>query len=811
MIQNYLKIALRNLSKNRTYAGINIFGLSVGIAACLLLFRLIYFELSFDRYHTKHNRIVEVMTNSSREGAPEDHTPGIPIPAMEEMKNKISQFQAFARIHSMWPTITVPDAPGSNTGKMIPTVEEKEVGVFTEPSFFDIFDWKWLNGSPDVLNEPNVVVLNRSMAERCFGNWETAIGKTVLMDGLVLLTIKGVVENAPENTDFPLHVIASYETVKKNPDLFNYNADWGSTSSNDQAFGLITDPGQRPALESALAAIGQEHYSERGSSFKKWHSSLPLSELHFNEEYGGRLGMHVMPMNRIRVLSLIGVLMIIMACFNFINLATAQAAGRAREVGVRKSLGSSKGQLVGQFMSETAMIVIFAVALGTAMAAGLAPMLKYISDVPDSVPFLSNPSVWMFLGAVTVLVTLLAGFYPSLVLSGFQPSRALKNDITSKTVGGISLRKALVVGQFMIAQALIVGTFVTVGQMNYLRNLDLGFKPDLVYSFNMSSDSASVLRFETLKNQIKALPAVESVSLSSDVPSSGNNWASNFALGRGADDAPFAVFMKIADADYLETYHLKLVAGRNLQPSDTMRGVLVNQFLLKKLGNINPEEALTKEFRIGGGKWQPIVGVVEDFKANSAREEMKPFAIYSKKSYYGTTNVKMKPDNMQGTVAQIQQIFGQIYPEQVFDGKFVDERIAEFYDDEARFAALCKGFTLLAILISCLGLYGLASLMTVQRTKEIGIRKVLGASVTSITGLLAKDFLLLVIIAIVIASPIAWYFMDRWLADFVYRLPLSLWIFGLAGVIAVAVAFVTVSFNSIRAALMNPVQSLRSE
>jgi ABC-type antimicrobial peptide transport system permease subunit len=281
-------------------------------------------------------------------------------------------------------------------------------------------------------------------------------------------------------------------------------------------------------------------------------------------------------------------------------------------------------------------------------------------------------------------------------------------------------------------------------------------------------------------------------------------------LGRGGDDAPFSTFMKIIDADYVNTFGLKIVAGRNLQPCDTTREVLVNQFMLKKLGITN-EEALTKEFRIGSGKWNPIVGVVEDFKANSALQEMKPMVLFSKNAYYGTTSIKIRPENMQGTVTQIQQVFERVYPEQVFDGAFVDEGIASFYKEEERFTALSKGFTLLAILISCLGLYGLASLMTVQRTKEIGIRKVLGASIASITGLLAKDFLLLVGIAIVIASPIAWYFMDQWLSDFVYRVPISWWIFGLAGLIAVAVAFLTVSFNSIRAALMNPVKSLRSE
>ena len=818
MLSNYLLLALRTLSKNRVYAAINIVGLAIGICACLLLFRLVHYELSFDRHQPNYDRIVQAVTNDfNPEQGGEDFTPGIPIPAMDEMQQKVPQFEHFARVHSMWPTITVPDSPGSKIGRKFATDEEQEAGVFVEPAFFSIFNWTWLSGDASVLSAPNVAVFSKKMAEKCFGSWQLAQGQTVLMDGLVLLTVRGVVDDAPLNSDFPFHVIASYETLKKNPDLYNYNPGWGSTSSNDHAYALLREDsggqaGQMAAADQVLAQVGQERYAGRLKSrgIKRWHSLLPLAQIHFDDRYG-HLGLHKTSTSRLWTLSLIGLLVLVMACFNFINLATAQAAGRAREVGVRKSLGSSRGQLVGQFMGETGLIVLFAIGVGTGLAALLAPLLKRVSDVPDAMPFLGNPMVWAFLAATALLVTLFSGLYPSLVLAGFQPARALKNDITSRTVGGVSLRKVLVVAQFTVAQALIIGTLVTVSQMSHIQSLDLGYKPDLIYTTGVSSDSASVLRFGAFGQQLRQLPGVESVSFSTDVPSSDNNWAGNFAFGRGSDDAPFHTFMKFVDADYFGTYGLRLVAGRALQPSDTTREVVVNQTLLRKLGIANPEEALQKDFRLGGGKWMPVVGVVEDFKANSARDEMKPMVLFSKKEYYSTVGIKVRPDNMAATTAQVQQVYEATFPEQVYEGEFLDERIADFYRDEQRLSALCKGFAVLAVLISCLGLYGLASLVAVQRRKEVGIRKVLGASSASVVGLLSRDFLILVVASFAIAAPVAYWLMNQWLQDFVYRAPLAWWIFAATVTLACAVALLTVGLRAWRAAVANPVVSLRSE
>ncbi len=814
MVKNYFNLALRHLSKNRTYAAINILGLAIGVAACLLIFRLVRYELSFNSFYKNQDRIVRIVTHDKSETEGEGFTPGIPIPAMDEMQETVTQFAQFARVRTTWPTIAIPDPSGSSNaaaGRKFNTDEERETAIFTEPAFFHIFDWQWLSGDPkSSLSDPNSLVMARSMAEKCFGTWQMAVGQTVLMDNAVLLKVNGIVEDSPENSDFQCHLIISYATLKSKGDLYGFNPDWGSTSSNDQAFALLHDRHQWNAASASLAKVGQEaHY--KNSRNKRVHVLQALSDLHYDDRYGSSAGTHVTRKSRLWVLSSIGLLVLIMACFNFVNLATAQAASRSREVGVRKSLGGSRGQLVAQFMGETAVIVTLAVATGAALAAVSAPLLQYISNVPNEQPFLSEPITWLFLALTTFLVSAGSGFYPALILSGFEPVKALKNSITSKTVGGVSLRKILVVGQFVIAQALIIGTLVTVSQMDFLQKMDLGFKPDLVYVISgINGDSLNQSRFERFKSDLKALPAIKSVSFSSDVPSSNNNWASNFALG-STEDAPFATFMKIVDADYFETYGLRLVAGKMIQPSDTARDIVVNEFMLRKLGYSNPEEVLGKNFRLGGGSFKPVVGVVADFTANSAHEEMKPMAIFSRKEYYGTVGMKIQAQNLVATTAEIQRLFERTFPEQVFDGQFMDERIAEFYRDEARFSALCKGFAGLAILISCLGLYGLATLSTVQRTKEIGIRKVLGASVGNVVGLLSKDFLLLVLLAAFVAIPLAWYAMNAWLQDFVYRTALSWWIFAGTIGLSLLVALITVGLRAWSAARANPVRSLRSE
>lgn len=811
MLSTYLKLALRNLANNRLYSAINILGLAVGIAACLLIFRLVHYELSFNKHYKNFDRIVRIVTVTKSPEEGEGYTTGIPIPAMDAIQNTVTQFEHYARIKETWPTISVPDAKGGGASRKFNTDNDHELGVFAEPAFFKIFDWQWLSGDPaTALNEPNSIVLSQKMAEKCFDSWQSALGKTVLMDNAVLLTVRGVVANAPDNSDFPFHLLVSYETLKANKELYFYSSDWGSTSSNDQAYALLHDAGQVAAANASLATVGQKEYKDENPNFSKKHELQTLAGLHYDERFGINGG-HTISKSRLWILSLVGLLIVVMACFNFINLATALAARRSKEVGVRKTLGGSRVQLMRQFMGETALLVLFSVALGAVLAALLSPQLKHISEVPDALPFFSNPVIWLFLLAVTVVVSLFSGIYPSLVLAGFNPVTALKSNTAPKGAGGGSLRKSLVVLQFVIAQGLIIGTLVTVSQLDFIRKMNLGFQPDLVYTANVSYDSISGPRFETFKQQLLQIPGVVSASFGSDVPSSGNTWSSNFALGRGAQDALFNTSIKYCDPDYFKTYGLQLVAGRGLEPSDTMREAVVNQTLLRKLGMHNPGEVLGKELRLGGRRWMTVVGVVEDFHSHSLHQELEPITMTTRKEFYSVVGAKIHPENMSATTAAIRRLYDQTFPEQVLDGQYLDESIAEFYRDENRFSLTCKGFAVLAIFISCLGLFGLASLIAVQKTKEIGIRKVLGASVGSVVGLLSRDFLLLVLIAFALAAPLAWWGMSHWLQNFVYRVEIGWYLFAVTGVLALIVAMAAIGFQALRAALANPVESLRAE
>lgn len=811
MFYNHLKIALRALRKNKIYTIINITGLTLGIAAALLIFRLVNYEYSFNQNFSNYDRIVRVVGQTERADGEVEYGTCTPIPAMEEMENNVSQFEQMSRVREMWSSITIPDPNGGAPLKKLATTPP-ETGFFVESEFFQIFDLQWLAGaSENVLDEPGTIVLTQSWAEKCFGQWEAAMDQTVLLDNLYPVVVKGVVEDLPDNTDFPTPYFVSYPTVRANADAFFYDEEsWGSCSSNNQVYALLYNEDQIDDANAVLAQVGTEEYTGRRGVQERFHLLQPLADLHYDERFGNS-GSHRVEKSRLRVLSAIGVLILIMACFNFINLATAQASLRAKEVGVRKTLGGLRGQLVGQFMTETGLIVVLSVVMGAALATLALPLLKHVSEVPDDLPFFSNLLIWAFLAAIAVGVTVLAGLYPSLSLAGFKPVEALRSNSTRSLSGGVFLRKALVVLQFAIAQALIVGSIITILQLDYIRSKDLGFKKDLVYTFSFNSDSSTIARQSALKQRLLAIPAVEAVSFSSDQPFSGNTWASNFRYGSRPEDEPYGITLKFCDVDYQTTYGIELLAGKWYGTSDTMRQAVVNMTLLDKLGISNPEEAVGQKLRLGSSRVLEITGVSEDFYTHSLRQEHLPLLLTTRKDYYWEAGLKIRPNDISETTAAIQAAYDAVLPEQVFSGQFLDENIARFYEDDSRLASTCKAFGLLAVLISCLGLFGLATHAAAQRIKEVGIRKVLGASVAGIVALLSKDFLKLVILALLIATPVAWYFMSSWLEDFVYRIDIPWWAFMLAGAGAIGIAFLTVSYQSIRAALANPVKSLKSE
>jgi len=803
MIKNYLKIAFRNLQRHKAFSVINITGLAIGIAACLLLFTVVKYELGYDTFQPNYKRIYHVVTQDKFSDGM-TYNPGVPVAALDALRLKVPGV-LFACINSNYGSqVTVDNPNGTVSDKKF--IEEKGL-FFCDSKFFQVFNYKWLQGNANVLNEPNTVVLTKKVAERYFGNVQQAIDRTIKLDNAITLKVAGILEDVPINTDFPLGVMISYETLKNNGSKYNYRPDWNTLSSNFQVFTLLP-PNVKPGyVNSQLAQFSKKHYSNITSSVRLNYLQ-PLSKLHFDIRFD-IFGDHRTPMSTLWTLSLIGIFIIIMACINFINLSTAQAVGRSKEIGVRKVLGSNRTQLFLQVMGETSLIVITAVALAICIASLCLPFIKHFASIEESLN-LFNWQTFIFIAAVVVVVTILSGLYPSFTLSRYNPALALKNKITSANVGGISLRRGLVVMQFAISQILIIGTIIAVSQMSFVSHADLGFNKESVLLISANSDSAMIARMPAFKDRLLQTPGIQSVSYNTDAPSSDNLWSTNFAFNH-KEGEKYQVALKFADEDYFKTFGLQLLAGRIYDKSDTVKELVINETLAHKLGAQNVNDVVGKDLRLGGGNWNKIVGVVKDFKTNSLRENIKPIVMAENIKFYGLAAIKLRSSNMLKTQADIQSAWNKFFPEYTYTSTFMDDNIAKFYWQETQLALLYKIFAGLAIFISCLGLYGLVSFMAVQKTKEIGIRKVLGASVANIIYLFSKEFTILIAIAFVVAAPVAYFIMHGWLNDFVYRITPGIGIFLAAIIISIIIAWITVGYKAIKAAVVNPVKSLRSE
>ncbi len=802
MLKNYFKTAFRNLWRNKNFAIINISGLAVGIAVCLCIFLIIQFELSFDNFHSKKERIYRVYTEQQNEDGARP-TSGVPYPLPKAIHNDFPSMTASAVYSDRDDQIIIADEANEHSFKKF---KEPQGVFFVEPSFLQIFDFPLLAGEYASLKDPNTALLTRSTAEKYFGDWKLAIGKTIKRNNKQLLKITGILADVPLNTDFQLKILASYATMK---DEFLSNADdWQSVASNHGCYFLMPEGMTTLSMNAQLAAFTKKYKKEEAERGKQL--VQPLTDVHYNADINNFSDRRVSKV-LINTMWLVASFILLIACVNFINLATAQAFNRAKEVAVRKVMGSNRNQLRLQFYSEAALITLIAIMLSIGLVMLGLPYISSILELPLTISFTKNPGMIIFLCLIALAVTLLAGFYPALVLSRFNPVTALKSKINAGRSKGISLRRGLVVFQFVIAQALITGTIIIVKQMNYFRNYSMGFDKDAIVNINFPDDSAAKAKLAYLKNKLSSVDGVKSTSFSFASPADDGNWSSNFRFDHAEKETDWNANLKWADADYLKTYGISLVAGRNINPSDTAKEFLVNETLLKRLGITNPQDAINKEIDLWGQMKFPIVGVIKDFNAMSLREGIVPILITTMKNFYGTANIKLSTKDINGTLKKVEAVWNEVYPDFVYEQKFLDAKIENFYTQEGKLSELYKVFAILAIFLSCLGLYGLASFMAVQKTKEVGIRKVLGASVNNIIFLFSKEFLMLIGIAFLIAAPLAYYFMHDWLQDFVYRVNISWWVIALAGLIAVVVALITISFKAVKAAIANPVKSLRSE
>ncbi|HZE84044.1 MAG TPA: ABC transporter permease [Puia sp.] len=800
MIDNYFKTTLRSLVRNKSYAAINIVGLAVGIAACLLIFLVVQFELSFDNFHKNKDRIYRLVSVPEKEGTGFNFVAGVPLPVAEGLRIDYPRLEKVAAIFGRDGQITV---PGSDNKVPEKKFNEADSVFFAEPSFFDIFHFEWLAGNPKTaLTEPNTVVLTREAAEKYFGDWRSAIGKTLKFQNKDLFRVTGILKDIPVNTDLPLKIVFSYRSLK-NVDL----TDWVGTYGRGYCFALLP-PGMSPSQFNIELKSFVKRHKPAGAA-RKGIALQPLADMHFDPKYDNFNG-RVFSKELITALSLIGLFLLVIACVNFVNLATAQVVNRSREAGIRKVLGGRRKQLILQFMGEAGLITVLAVLLAISLAAIALPYLNTLLRLRLSLDIIRDRNTLLFLLLVTISVTTLSGFYPALIMSGFNPIHTLKNKITAKMVGGISLRRGLVVLQFGIAQALIIGVLVVMAQTDYFRNAAMGFDKEAILNVPIPSDSLSQSRMETVRNRLSQQPGIKNISFSTYTPSDNTYWSNNFTFDHSTHKTDFQASFKWADTAYFNTYNIQFLAGRPYEASDTLRELVVNETLVNKLGIRNPRDIIGKEISFWDKRAQ-VVGVVKDFHASSLHDPIVPVLMGCWKETYGVIGIRIQPERSKQTLTAIEKIWNAAYPQYVYEYQFLDEKINNFYQDESRLAQLYKIFAGIAIFISCLGLYGLVSFMAAQRTKEVGVRKVLGASVAHIMYLFSREFTILIGLAFLIAAPLAYYFMQRWLEGFVFRIRLGFGIFLLAIAGSLLIAWLTVAYRAFKAAMANPVKSLRTE
>lgn len=800
----YFKTAWRNLLRHKSYATLNIAGLAIALAACVVIFLVLQFETSYDSFWKNKDNIYEVVTKDM-DADGESYTVGLPFPSIDYLRKDYPQV-TFAQLMSVSGTqITATDATGrTNDKKFI-----EETGMFyADAQMFKIFNVQWLSGNEDVLNDPNSVALSKSTAKKYFGNANDAVGKFVKFDnGDYVIRVAAVFDDVPANSDFPFKVVGSYKGFQTHNSNDWPLKDWGANTSNHQVYALLPKGFNIATFNSYLSGF-EKKYNTDNKDTKRTHLLQPLSMIHFDERFSNN-GDHISSKTSLYTIALIGLLIIIMACINFVNISTALAVTRSKEVGVRKVMGSSRSQLRLQVYAETSIVVGAASILAFLLAWAASPYIKYITVVQAPLSIINSGSI-LFIVAIALVVIFLSGLYPAFMLSRFKPVEAIKNKINAAKAGGISLRRALVVVQFAFSQMLIIATIIVISQMSFVKNADLGYNKEAVLLVSGNGDSASRSKYPAFKNELLARSDVKSVSMSFDAPSSGNSWQSNFAFDK-MEDRDFAITLKFGDKDYLKTYNLQLVAGNFYNNSDTARGYIVNETFVKKVGLKSPKDAVGKMLRLGGQIPKPVIGVVKDFKMQSLREEVPPVALFPSQRWMTVAGIKLSSNNLGRSRDEIKAIWDKYFPEYVYSNAFLDDNINAFYTQEDRLSLLYKVCAVLAIIISCLGLYGLVSFMVVQKTKEVGVRKVLGASVGNIVYLFSKEFTLLIIIAFLAASPVAWYFMNKWLQNFQYRISIGVAVFLIAIAASAIIAWATVGYKAVKAALANPVKSLRTE
>lgn len=793
MVRNYLKVAVRSLLQNRLYATLNVFGLSLAITCTLIIYMVVSYHLSFDNFHGNAANIYRIVTERRSEVV--TYESGVPAPLGKVFRQDYNFAELVAR------TATFKDAQVTVEDAMQKHLFKEPYGfAFTEHTYFSIFHFPFQNGSPELsLSEPNTAVITRRLAIKYFGN-HNPINKRIRFGRNISVRITGILKDLPLNSHQKTEIFVSYNTLRQQNKWLAGEDSWNGISDAIKCYVRLRPQVHPGVVEHALQSYASKF---RPDSKSVHHYRLqPLSEFHFDARYGGEV-----EKQNLWILALIGLFLVSTACVNFINLATAQAIKRTKEVGVRKAMGGLRRQLFGQFITETAVITIIAFIVATGLTGAILPKVCTWFGMPLSLSLIADPQLVGFALLLVVLVTLMAGSYPGVIASGFQPIVALKGNISHRSMHGLDIRRVLIITQVALAQALIMSMIVITRQIEYARKSDLGFNRDAVITLPIAS---GYQKAKTVKLEMEQVTGVENITLCYAPPASNDrNWTTTPYYDNDLAGEPFQVSVKAADANFIKTFGLTLIAGRNMSISDSIREFIVNEAFVKKLNLASREKVLGKALDINENKGA-IVGVIRDFHDLSFHNDINPVAIFAAPDLYMAYAIKIKTEDLEGILNSLEGIWRSNHPENLFEYEFLDNDLASFYKMETLMFKLVLVFAALATVIGCLGLYGLISFMTARKRQEIGIRKVLGSTVGQIVWIFGKEFVHLIVAAFLISAPVVWWAMQKWLNGFKFKVELGLGvlIWGLMATFAVTV--LTISYRAVRAALQNPVDSLRN-
>lgn len=804
MIKNYLTITFRNFLRNGNYTLINILGLSTGITSCIILFLLIRFDTSVDKFQKNYDRLYRVVrTDQTASG--KVHESVTPYPFAGAFRHDFSEVALVTQFHYQ------------SQGFLTVGVEKHEVQkiVFADTSFFDVFSFGVISGNPaKELADPNKAFLTESLATKL----GLSVGDKLKFDNKLNLEVAGIVNDVPSNSHIQYTMIISMPSFTA--DFFGWPVDnWGLNSAGF-SYVVLPEAITEEQIESQFPAFVKKYYNTEEAARTEYFLQ-PFSEIHFDTTYTTTPGdLENVDQSYLFVLAVLGVFILLIACINFVNLATALAIKKSKEIGIRKTLGARRSQLTLYFLSETLLLTLFAVIISLGLVEWILPWLRDFIDKDIRLGLFTDPSILLFLLALLVVSTFISGFYPGVILSGFDPVEVLKNKISARGSSGATVRRMLVVCQFIIAQLMIIGMLVISGQMNYMNSKSLGFNAKLILNVPLPDNKAEKL--QSFRERLESNSAIRSVSFAVGAPTADSNIGTGFYLQESGPEQVHPVRIKTVDIHYKETYQLEMKAGRWFTESEAKVAadtsvkdrytVIVNETAVTRLGIKSPEEALGKRVHLGLNDVNPpIVGVVTDFHQQSLRDEIMPLVMIVFPSLYYDAGIAITGENIPETIEFVKKTWTDLFPEEYFNYEFLDDHLRNLYEAEQRQLVLFRIFSGISIFIGCLGLLGLVSFMANQKLREIGVRKVFGASVAGILFIFSKEFIRLILIAFVIAAPLAWYFMNMWLENFEYHISIHWSYYVLGFLFTIIIALGTVAYRSVKAGLANPIDSLRVE